>query len=444
MAIPLVLVVLPLGLLFLLSGLIVNSVQAVLFVSIRPLSKSLYRRINRFLAELLWLQLIWLVDWWAGVKCSIAFCLDLSEIIVSHSLFVHSFQSFNSNSAGTIDADQETYQLTGKEHALIISNHRSDIDWLIGWILAQRSGCLGSTLAIMKKSFKVPSFLRPHCYAWVKELFPMNIYDHPWCQSIKSIKEQSSSEQEVIGWSMWFAEYLFLERSWAKDENTLKWGLKRLQDFPRSFWLALFVEGTRFMPAKLLAAQEYAASQGLPAPRNVLIPRTKGFVSAVSIMRDFVPAIYDTTVIIPKDSPAPTMLRILKGQSSVVHVRIKRHAMSDMPKSNEDVSKWCTDIFVAKDALLDKHIAIGTFDEEIRPIGRPIKSLLVVLSWSCLLLFGAYRFLQWTQLLSTWKGIILFVAGLGLVTGIMHVFIMFSQSERSSSARAARNQVKKG
>jgi hypothetical protein len=55
----------------------------------------------------------------------------------------------------------------------------------------------------------------------------------------------------------------------------MQWGLKRLQDFPRSFWLALFVEGTRFMPAKLLAAQEYAASQGLPAPRNVLIPRTK-------------------------------------------------------------------------------------------------------------------------------------------------------------------------
>ncbi|RLN00260.1 hypothetical protein C2845_PM06G29980 [Panicum miliaceum] len=392
MAIPLVLVVLPLGLLFLLSGLIVNSVQAVLFVSIRPLSKSLYRRINRFLAELLWLQLIWLVDWWAGVKV------------------IRNIKLSNPKSV-SLHFDRAQMQLNcaknsvGKEHALIISNHRSDIDWLIGWILAQRSGCLGSTLAIMKKSSK---FL------------------------------------PVIGWSMWFAEYLFLERSWAKDENTLKWGLKRLQDFPRSFWLALFVEGTRFTPAKLLAAQEYAASQGLPAPRNVLIPRTKGFVSAISIMRDFVPAIYDTTVIIPKDSPAPTMLRILKGQSSVVHVRTKRHAMSDMPKSDEDVSKWCKDIFVAKDALLDKHIATGTFDEEIRPIGRPIKSLLVVLSWSCLLLFGAYRFLQWTQLLSTWKGIILFVAGLGQVTGIMHVFIMFSQSERSSSARAARNRVKKG
>lgn len=27
---------------------------------------------------------------------------------------------------------------------------------------------------------------------------------------------------QVIGWSMWFAEYLFLERNWAKDESSLK------------------------------------------------------------------------------------------------------------------------------------------------------------------------------------------------------------------------------
>lgn len=51
---------------------------------------------------------------------------------------------------------------------------------------------------------------------------------------------------------------------------------------------------------------------------NLLWKKSQGFVSAVSIMRDFVPAIYDTTVIVPKDSPQPTMLRILKGQSSVV------------------------------------------------------------------------------------------------------------------------------
>lgn len=29
------------------------------------------------------------------------------------------------------------WNLSGKEHALVISNHRSDIDWLVGWVLAQ-------------------------------------------------------------------------------------------------------------------------------------------------------------------------------------------------------------------------------------------------------------------------------------------------------------------
>lgn len=59
---------------------------------------------------------------------------------------------------------------------------------------------------------------------------------------------------------------------WVSD---LQSGLQRLSDYPLPFWLALFVEGTRFTQAKLLAAQEYATSAGLPVPRNVLIPRTK-------------------------------------------------------------------------------------------------------------------------------------------------------------------------
>jgi len=55
----------------------------------------------------------------------------------------------------------------------------------------------------------------------------------------------------------------------------LQSGIQQLSDYPLPFWLALFVEGTRFTQAKLLAAKEYATSTGLPVPRNVLIPRTK-------------------------------------------------------------------------------------------------------------------------------------------------------------------------
>ncbi|XP_025014464.1 1-acyl-sn-glycerol-3-phosphate acyltransferase 2 isoform X1 [Ricinus communis] len=368
MAVAAVAVILPLGVLFFLSGLVVNLFQAICFVLIRPISKSSYRMINRALAELLWLELVWLVDWWAKIKIQVY-------------------------------TDRETLCLMGKEHALILANHRSDIDWLVGWMLAQRAGCLGSALAVMKKSSK---FL------------------------------------PVIGWSMWFSEYLFLERSWAKDESTLKSGIQRLKDFPRPFWLGLFVEGTRFTKAKLLAAQQYAASQGLPIPRNVLIPRTKGFVSAVSNMRSFVPAIYDVTVAIPKNSPQPTMLRLFKGQSSVVHVHIKRHLMKDLPETDDAVAQWCKDLFVAKDALLDKHIAEDTFSEqELQDIGRPKKSLVVVTLWSCLLIFGTLKFLQWSSLLSSWKGIALSMSALAIVTVLMHILIRFSQSEHSTPAQVA-------
>ncbi|RWW30044.1 hypothetical protein GW17_00005392, partial [Ensete ventricosum] len=83
-------------------------------------------------------------------------------------------------------ADSKTYALM--EHALVVVI----VDYFVIYfdklvLLSQRSGCLGSTLAVMKKSSK---------------FLPVSI--------------------QVIGWSMWFTEYLFLERSWAKDESTLK------------------------------------------------------------------------------------------------------------------------------------------------------------------------------------------------------------------------------
>ncbi|XP_047325993.1 1-acyl-sn-glycerol-3-phosphate acyltransferase 3-like, partial [Impatiens glandulifera] len=278
MAIP-SLVILPLGILFLLSGLIVNFIQALFFILVRPCSRNIYRRINKVVAELLWLQLVWLFDWWANMKVE---------------LFV----------------DSEDFQLMGKEHALLLPNHRSDIDWLVGLILAQRADCLGSSLAVTKKSSKY---------------------------------------LPVLGWSMWFSEYIFLERNWAKDENTLKSGYEQLKDFPRPFWLGLFVEGTRLTQSKLLAAQEYARSVGLPIPKNVLVPRTKGFISAVNHMRSFVPAIYDITVTtILNDEPQPTMLSIFSGKSSVVRVHIKRYPMEELPETNSGIAQWCKNLFVAK------------------------------------------------------------------------------------------------
>lgn len=70
---------------FLVSYYICITLQAVLFLTIRPFSKRLYRQINVFLAELLWLQLIWLVDWWAGIKV----CIILEQKVNHLFFFIH-------------------------------------------------------------------------------------------------------------------------------------------------------------------------------------------------------------------------------------------------------------------------------------------------------------------------------------------------------------------
>lgn len=44
----------------------------------------------------------------------------------------------------------------------------------------------------------------------------------------------------------------------------------------------------------------------------------QGFVSAVENLREFVPAVYDMTVAVSKELPNPTMIRIFRGQPSVV------------------------------------------------------------------------------------------------------------------------------
>ncbi|CAI0412679.1 unnamed protein product [Linum tenue] len=322
MGFPAALAIVLIGIVFFASGLVVNLVQAVTFLFFRPFSKGLYRRINKVVAEMLWLELIWLVDWWANLKVEVY-------------------------------ADDETFNLLGKEHAMLLSNHRSDVDWLIGWVLAERSGCLGSSLAIMKRENK-----------WLP----------------------------IIGWSMWFSDYVFLTRSWDKDESTLKSGFERLVDFPMPFWLAVFAEGTRFTQAKLEAAQEFAAAKGLPIPRNVLIPRTKGFVSAVTHLRAFVPAIYDCTVAVPKDQPSPTLLRMFRRQASV-------------------------------DAALDKFLVKDTFSERKHDIGRPKKSLCVAIVWSTLLVWAIASLFQWLSHLGSWVVIAILVTLLVIIMIGMHILI---------------------
>ncbi|ENN81517.1 1-acyl-sn-glycerol-3-phosphate acyltransferase gamma [Dendroctonus ponderosae] len=103
------------------SGLILNLIQAVFYLGLRPFNKALYRKINWYLCYSLYSQLVCVAEWWADVE--LLLYIDKK--------------------------DWETY--FGKEHGYCIMNHSYEIDWLMGWMACEKMRVLGNCKAYAKK-----------------------------------------------------------------------------------------------------------------------------------------------------------------------------------------------------------------------------------------------------------------------------------------------------
>lgn len=107
----------------------------------------------------------------------------------------------------------------------------------------------------------------------------LNLCWRKWLQKTGGFTCAIHQNEGMVLFEWWWTDISALQiltSSWQKCYFFLSQaGYRSLKGFPRPFWLALFVEGTRFTQTKLAAAQEYAASVGMRVPRNVLIPRTK-------------------------------------------------------------------------------------------------------------------------------------------------------------------------
>ncbi|XP_034939015.1 1-acyl-sn-glycerol-3-phosphate acyltransferase gamma-like [Chelonus insularis] len=109
---------------FFTSGLIVNLLQAILYLGLRPFSKYYYRKINYYLCYTFYCQLVFMAEWWAN-----------TDMIVY------------------ID-EEEFKKYYGKEHGYLLMNHSYEIDWLLGWIFCDRIRMLGNCKAYAKKSIQ--------------------------------------------------------------------------------------------------------------------------------------------------------------------------------------------------------------------------------------------------------------------------------------------------
>ncbi|XP_063301799.1 1-acyl-sn-glycerol-3-phosphate acyltransferase gamma [Pelobates fuscus] len=252
----------------------------------------------------------------------------------------------------TLFTDQQTVDHFGKEHVIIILNHNFEIDFLCGWTMCERFGVLGSSKVLAKKELlMVP----------------------------------------LIGWTWYFLEIVFCKRKWEEDRDTVMHGLQNLRDYPEYMWFLLYCEGTRFTETKHRISMEVADKKGLARLKHHLLPRTRGFTTAVQCLRGTVSAVYDVTLNF-RGNKNPSLLGILYGKKYEADMCVRRFPLEDIPLDEKEAANWLHKLYQEKDALQERYLQEGTFPgPQIVPRRRPW-TLINFLFWATLLLSPLFSF----------------------------------------------------
>ncbi|XP_033113260.1 1-acyl-sn-glycerol-3-phosphate acyltransferase gamma-like [Anneissia japonica] len=302
---------------FIVSGIIINLLQACCLI-LWPISKSLYRRCVCFFAYQHWVQMVFFFDHWAK-----------AEIIFYH--------------------EKNFIEMLSTEHALIVMNHRFDVDFLVTWSACEKFGILGSSKSFVKEELKyIP----------------------------------------IVGWGFSLIEMVFLKRNFLKDRKALVDGISILKDYPVKSWMLLFCEGTRFTREKQVKANEVAKEKGLKELKYHLLPRTKGFSVITQAMKGVVPAMYDVTLCC-KDEP--TFMQVVSAKKMKFHVLTRRIAADNIPTdTDEESAAFCHKLYQEKDDAVDyfhKHDTLEGYQGKYVGTKLSVNNgpVLVFIFWSTLL-----------------------------------------------------------
>ena len=237
------------------------------------------------------------------------------------------------------------------EHALILMNHHTELDWLYAWTMGDRMSVLGNCRAFAKDSLKyIP----------------------------------------IVGWAWALSDMIFLKRDWETDKLRMMDSINKLLDYPSPTWILLFPEGTRFNEQKHLESVKFAEKSGLPVLRHHLTPRTKGFSFIVkNVDRSKLKTIYDVTMCPERDGYPFNLNSILTGNPTICNIFIKRIPIENVSKDLDESAKWLQNHFKEKDDLKNKYLTTGQFkDDSVALSFPPNISTLMLLVLPNLLVLG--------------------------------------------------------
>lgn len=97
-------------------------------------------------------------------------------------------------------------------------------------------------------------------------------------------------------------------------------------------------------------------------PRNILYPRTRGFVTSVRELRSSsVRAVYDSTIAYSRNGhfmdPPEFWESIAFNMDKVsykFYVHVDRVALKDLPEADEEFAKWLKERWMRRDEILER------------------------------------------------------------------------------------------
>ncbi|KAF5003007.1 hypothetical protein FDECE_10429 [Fusarium decemcellulare] len=211
------------------------------------------------------------------------------------------------------------------ESAIVVANHVAWSDFYLIQTLAMRAGMLGRCRYFAKVQLRLVPFL---------------------------------------GWGLWAMGMPLVSRNWLRDKSELDRVFSNMVQKGFPTWLISFSEGTRFTPAKYQESIDFCKLANRRQPKNLLYPRTKGFIATVQHLRQapHVKAIYDFTVAYQHQGTfqkAPSMWETLSAPSLSeqggykFHVHARRFPIESLPTRDEELATWLEELWLEKGKILE-------------------------------------------------------------------------------------------
>lgn len=167
---------------------------------------------------------------------------------------------------------------------------------------------------------------------------------------------------------------IFISRDFSTDAAKITKSFDSLISLKVPVWLISYLEGTRISDTKIEESQAFASSrQNIPMLKNVLVPRTKGFVAVMKGLRaqSHITHLYDFTLSYhriednsnmdersrPVNLYAPTLYRILKSslaEKYVFHIHVRRFPIASLPTDDAALIEWVMNLWKEKDQKIEE------------------------------------------------------------------------------------------